>query len=724
FRLFVDPLIDLIDPLGSVNPKSKNLSVFRRLLIFQCEKYLGSGKWQVPASHQLEKFIGLSLCAKYGPVSEVDEDTRTAALEHGSNIYVRDMNPAHAHVLVERCWKDATEEGGAASRRNLGSKRSYEKEFLSLARTLDEYGCDIFACTLEKGPSDLSKVLANDDPSACIRVGINSHGIYVFGEDPSSSTSSTSSISSTSSSSQPTRMVLATYQIDFSSSGKKSKEGSEIRLRTPDASHMSSLLNEYAMALLNVRSGCYKEVGITHASTSSALVKSQARSKRGLIQFTDDTKGPSPTAAVSPAPETLSAVSEATTVLDTVSPTPSAPRTPPAAPLDYLLAKEVASRNPAPPATPPLPDDGSSNASSSSETDRFAMNDSLMDDSYMMHDQFEIDIALTRIQAVVRSFLVRCKFRGVADDVQEKAAVTVQAALRKKRASMQVEQMRESDRQEQEEMEKMMEWKRNLEKQREEKLARDQKEKEERERLRLAEKEQFERDRKERLEKERLEKERVEKERLEKERLEKERLEKERAAKAELARLQAETEAREKAKRESAARAAEEEAKLLRAQEAAAKTAQLEAERLAKEKEKEKNAAAWKAAKAREEKEKEKDTSNPYYENITTAEIAWELPAEVLSRLLPAGWIMHVDDDTSEAYYENIEDGRTQWTRPFEPQEYSEEQTKAAVVLCQSHFRGFRVRHKIFMVEAGLAATVVQGVWRGNLVRKGASKKT
>ena len=28
------------------------------------------------------------------------------------------------------------------------------------------------------------------------------------------------------------------------------------------------------------------------------------------------------------------------------------------------------------------------------------------------------------------------------------------------------------------------------------------------------------------------------------------------------------------------------------------------------------------------------------------------------------------------------------------------------------------------LVEAGLAATVVQGVWRGNLVRKGASKKT
>jgi len=146
------------------------------------EKYLGQNKWIIPGPHQLQKFIGLSLCAKFNSIQKTPFPL-SSCIEHVRQIYMPDDHTPKCLELIESYWRDTSEEKRDVPR----ARKTYDKEFLTLARSLNEYGCEFFDCT-QSG-------LKNGKIPTDIRVGINSHGIYVFDKTD--------------------HTVLATFQIEY-----------------------------------------------------------------------------------------------------------------------------------------------------------------------------------------------------------------------------------------------------------------------------------------------------------------------------------------------------------------------------------------------------------------------------------------------------------------------------------------------------------------------------
>eukprot|EP00518_Triparma_eleuthera_P013583 CAMPEP_0182476316 /NCGR_PEP_ID=MMETSP1319-20130603/28831_1 /TAXON_ID=172717 /ORGANISM="Bolidomonas pacifica, Strain RCC208" /LENGTH=572 /DNA_ID=CAMNT_0024677395 /DNA_START=298 /DNA_END=2013 /DNA_ORIENTATION=+ len=258
-RLFLNYAIMRIDPLGIIDMKrTRYKSNFRRLLFFQVEKYISDEKWPLEReklAKSLPALIGLSMASKFGMFATSEYD-RMDIYAHTQAIYGEVYSKCSKNgalltqSMLENFWREASvdySKEGTAALANIDWP--YESCFHKLVFKVygGSYGCEVFPCTIDSGGTDQKYVL-----------GVNDTGLLII--------SATDLVVKTT---IPFEHIIRWGHIPgkyFYYHERGTDEEKETRIYTPKASEVSSLLKEYAVALMNVELGRYTETGITKAS--------------------------------------------------------------------------------------------------------------------------------------------------------------------------------------------------------------------------------------------------------------------------------------------------------------------------------------------------------------------------------------------------------------------------------------------------------------------------
>mmetsp|Transcript_21336 Transcript_21336/g.40096 ORF Transcript_21336/g.40096 Transcript_21336/m.40096 type:complete len:880 (-) Transcript_21336:46-2685(-) len=259
-RLFIQHIFHRIDCCGVQNPVSKYQSNFRSLLLFQIENYIATQKWpmEIPKiASSLPAIIGLSMSAKFGKCDSTKYD-KEAVYAHTiavyGDVYFKSTNDVMRLTgsTLEDYWREASKDFESQGKEELGNIRNpYELCFHNMVSKVygASYGVENFTVEmgLDGGESNLQEV----------QLGVNETGLLVFDVDSGA--------------------LKSCYLFEYISKwghipGKyfyffdcpgKGQEGKETRIYTSSASQISSLLREYAVALMNIGVGRYNEVGLT-----------------------------------------------------------------------------------------------------------------------------------------------------------------------------------------------------------------------------------------------------------------------------------------------------------------------------------------------------------------------------------------------------------------------------------------------------------------------------
>ena len=305
-RLFVDEIADRVDPRGVVRKddddddalpgagggqhrrndddggggksgKSDNNcrhSIFRSIMFHQVQMNFAEKLWELPRREVTLKLAALSLCIQFGPYEQVSKQQRRQAMSGGGVTLASSSSSSSSaddddddNLLLSECidavravYMPAGQGPSLADEltlawRSVASEPSayrYEQAFMTIVRSIDYYGCELFRCeqtSLPKFPKD-------------VVLGINAFGILLFDGKEGGG-------------------LLKIFSFDFIAkwghvagsyfyfcdsfstsqlmSNRDSAKEPEIKFMTPDGSRISALLKEYALVVSNLRSGFYDD---------------------------------------------------------------------------------------------------------------------------------------------------------------------------------------------------------------------------------------------------------------------------------------------------------------------------------------------------------------------------------------------------------------------------------------------------------------------------------
>jgi hypothetical protein len=289
-RLFLDPLIDTIDPLGVVSPSSSplpNSSSFRLIMFNTLESIVSANEWCLSAD-TVRLLSYHSLCVKYGDCPDADQaDADQADADRDANI---DIDIDHVCATLKRIYYNSSTNvpypGNPAivsEWRNISTRththtRTHRRlqspssppssltlsynNYKSALKKSSYYGITPYTITHASNNASVKKIGVSQNgivyvgSDGCVSMNydydyIRKYGFvgveYFYFFDTYSSNGSGSGAAA----------VNSKKRGERSSKPTAVNHSSDIKLYTAEASVITSLVHEYTTAIVNVRSGVY-----------------------------------------------------------------------------------------------------------------------------------------------------------------------------------------------------------------------------------------------------------------------------------------------------------------------------------------------------------------------------------------------------------------------------------------------------------------------------------